>query len=54
MRRWLLTELPLLTRFYGLTPTDVDHMTIREIAEYRSRIQEFRSQGGDPWLVPAG
>lgn len=34
MRRALLARLPFLTRFYGLTPADLDDMTPREIREY--------------------
>lgn len=34
MRRGLLKRLPALTRFYGLTPADIDEMTGREISEY--------------------
>lgn len=34
MRRALLKQLPALTRFYGLTPADIDLMTLREVTEY--------------------
>lgn len=51
MRRQLLAELPLLTRFYGLKPADLDGMTLREISEYRARLQQIQAEGGSPWSV---
>jgi hypothetical protein len=51
MRRALLTELPLLSRFYGLSPADIDQMNFREIDEYRSILRQIEAKGGDPWQV---
>jgi hypothetical protein len=33
-----------LTRFYGIKPADVDHMTLREVMEYRSQLREYQQQ----------
>lgn len=54
MRRLLLPELPLFSRFYHLHPWDIDRMTLREISEYRTRLQQIEAKGGDPWQVRAG
>lgn len=39
MRRQLLEALPRLTRFYGLTPPDIDAMTPREVSEYLTQME---------------
>ena len=39
----LLKELPALTRFYGLTPTDLDRMTLREVSEYRVQMNKAQA-----------
>jgi len=44
-----LSSLPALTQFYGLTPMDVDAMTLREVSEYLTQMhkaQEEASRGG--------
>jgi hypothetical protein len=45
VRRALLAELPALTRFYGLTPADLDGMTFREISEYQTQMYRALSEG---------
>lgn len=50
MRRELLESLPALTRFYSLTPMDIDRMSLREVSEYvtqmnRAREEEERANG---------
>lgn len=40
MRRALLTELPQFTRFYGLSPADLDDMTHSEVAEYVAQMRQ--------------
>lgn len=45
MRRQLLTELPSLTRFYGIKPQDVESMTLREIWEYRRQMEDAARKG---------
>jgi hypothetical protein len=37
--------LPALTKFYGLTPMDVDQMTFREVSEYRVQMMRAQSEG---------
>jgi len=32
--------LPALTRFYGIKPTDIDGMTLREVSEYLTQMDE--------------
>lgn len=44
MRQALLTELPALTRFYGLRPEDVDRMTLREISEYQTQMHKAQAE----------
>lgn len=36
--------LPALTRFYGLTPPDLDEMTWREVDEYVRQYEQFRAE----------
>lgn len=38
MRRALLNQLPALTKFYGITPPDVDAMSLREVSEYLTQM----------------
>ena len=40
MRRALAESLPALTRFYGITPPDLERMTFREIDEYLSQMRQ--------------
>lgn len=47
MRRALLRQLPALTAFYGLTPADIDHMSLREVTEYVAQHRaHMAKQGG--------
>jgi hypothetical protein len=46
--------LPLFSRFYGIHPWDIERMTLREVSEYQTRIQQIQSAGGDPWQAHAG
>lgn len=40
MRRALLPRLPALTRFYGLRPADIEAMTLREVSEYVTQMEQ--------------
>jgi hypothetical protein len=51
VRRALLPDLPLFSRFFGIHPPDIDRMTLREISEYQSVLTQIYSKGGDPWQV---
>jgi len=33
-----------LTQFYGITPMDVERMTLREVSEYLSQMQKAREE----------
>lgn len=44
MRRALLRQLPALTRFYGLRPQDFDDMTVREISEYVTQMEQAEQE----------
>lgn len=44
MRRALLKSLPALTKFYGLTPDDIDRMTLREVSEYLTQMQQAQEE----------
>ena len=39
----LLKQLPALTHFYGLTPRDVEDMSLREVDEYLTQMDEYRA-----------
>jgi hypothetical protein len=42
-----LDRLPALTRFYGLTPMDVEQMTLNEVDEYLTYMaQATQDRGG--------
>lgn len=32
--------MPALTRFYGLRPEDIDRMTLREVSEYVTQLEQ--------------
>ncbi len=42
-----MAELPALTRFYGLTPMDLDQMSLREVSEYVNQMHQATEEGGD-------
>lgn len=44
MRRALISELPALTKFYGLEPEAFDRMTAREVSEYRTQFQQYQAE----------
>lgn len=44
MRRALLRQMPALTRFYGLLPSDIDRMTVREISEYQVQMDRAMAE----------
>lgn len=44
MRRALLKSLPALTKFYGIKPSDIDGMTVREISEYLTQMQRAQEE----------
>lgn len=46
--------LPLFSRFYGIHPWHLDRMSVREVSEYLTRLQQLDAQGGDPWQVAPG
>lgn len=46
LRRALLSRLPALTKFYGLTPADIDAMTRNEVAEYLVQMDRALSEEG--------
>lgn len=46
MRRALLSRLPALTRFYGLTPADIDAMTRNEVNEYLIQMDRALQEEG--------
>ena len=37
-------SLPALTEHYGLTPADIDLMTLREVSEYIAQLQITRQR----------
>lgn len=42
MRQALLEQLPALSHFYpGITPSEVDRMTLREMSEYVSWMNQY-------------
>jgi hypothetical protein len=41
VRQALIGRLPQLTKFYGLTPSDIDAMTLREVLEYTRQLDEY-------------
>jgi hypothetical protein len=36
--------MPALTQFYGLRPPDFDVMTMREVSEYRTQLQQYQAE----------
>lgn len=44
MRQALLSSLPALTKFYGLTPADIDEMTGREVSEYLDQYADYQAK----------
>lgn len=43
----MLESLPALTKFYGLTPADIEAMTYREVSEYVTQMQQaLAAEGG--------
>jgi hypothetical protein len=40
----LLKQLPALTKFYGLTPRDVEDMSLREIIEYQDFQTKYQAE----------
>lgn len=46
MRRALLSRLPQLTRFYGLKPPDLEQMTLREVSEYVTQLDQNLAEQG--------
>lgn len=44
MRRALLKRLPALTHFYGLRPSDIDSMTLREVSEYVVQMERAQAE----------
>ena len=41
MRRDLRHEFPRLSHWFGVKPTDIDHMTLREVDAYRVAATEI-------------
>lgn len=54
MRQALLTELPALTRFYGLRPEDFSRMTLREISEYRTAFSKAQAEADEQRRTQGG
>ena len=41
--------MPALTKFYGLTPADIDRMTYREVGEYLVQMQQAQAEEERAW-----
>lgn len=39
-----MESLPALTKFYGITPMDVDRMTLREVSEYVAQLAKAQEE----------